>query len=102
MAQTAMATLTALVLAALFASTLIDAASAGDPRAGIRVAADDGGTPSDGTSQPPEAAQPGAEQDNQSNPDTTTANAEPSKTEVIKPGMNCCTMMPSGGIMCKC
>jgi hypothetical protein len=57
-----------------------------------------------GTPPPTDAAKPDTEQGgDQSPPQSAAPDADDStKTEVGKPGMGCCTMMPNGGIMCKC
>ncbi|MGZ5916437.1 MAG: hypothetical protein ACXWJ4_03810 [Methyloceanibacter sp.] len=57
-----------------------------------------------GTPPPIDAAKPDSEPgSNQSPPQSAAPDADDStKTDVGKPGMGCCTMMPNGGIMCKC
>ena len=57
-----------------------------------------------GSPPPTDAAKPdpGPGSD-QSPPQSAAPDAvDSTKSDVGKPGMGCCTMMPNGGIMCKC
>jgi hypothetical protein len=57
-----------------------------------------------GTPPPTDAAKPNSDpSSDQGPPQSAAPDADDStKTDVGKPGMGCCTMMPNGGIMCKC
>lgn len=57
-----------------------------------------------GTPPPTDAAKPDPEPDSDQGPSQSAAPdaVDSTKTDVGKPGMGCCTMMPNGGIMCKC
>ncbi len=94
-----LATVLACVLAAGTAAIGPNAAVAGER---IILAAEDAAP--QGTAPPTDTAKPAPEQGSgQSNPEAAAPDAtDPTKTEVGKPGMGCCTMMPNGGIMCKC
>jgi hypothetical protein len=86
------------VLAAGVTAIALNAAISGER---IILAAED---PPQGTPPTTDAAKPGSEHGSDQGPPKSAApDADDStKTDVGKPGMGCCTMMPNGGIMCKC
>ena len=56
----------------------------------------------EGTPASPEASTAAPEQGGGQSAPEASAPPDLSKTEVGKPGMGCCTMLPNGAVMCRC
>jgi hypothetical protein len=66
------------------------------------ILAADGAVAPEGTPPSPETSTAVPEQGGGQGAPEASAPPDLSKTEVGKPGMGCCTMLPNGAVMCRC